>query len=132
VRRIVNALLVRNGCVLLARRAPDRKAYPSLWSFLGGHVEPGETLEHALIRESREEIGITPIRFVAHGTIADPNEVADPATYHMFLVTVWDGEPRLIGDEHTSLRWLAFDTAPNMKGLALEDYRPLLRALPEA
>jgi 8-oxo-dGTP diphosphatase len=131
VRRIVNALLVRNGCVLLARRAPHRKAYPDLWSFPGGHVGPGETLEHALIREAREEIGVTLARFVARGTIADPNEIADPAAYHMFLVSEWVGEPRLIGDEHTMLRWIAFDAAASMAGLALEEYRPLLHGLAE-
>jgi 8-oxo-dGTP diphosphatase len=129
VRRIVNALLVRNGCVLLARRAPHRKAYPDLWSFPGGHVEPGETLAQALIREMGEEIEVTPTRFVATGTIADPNEVADPATYHMFVVSEWTGEPRLIGDEHSTLRWIAFDAAANMAGLALEEYRPLLHGL---
>jgi 8-oxo-dGTP diphosphatase len=129
VRRIVNALLVRNGCVLLARRAPHRKAYPDLWSFPGGHVEPGETLEQALIREAREEIAVTPVHFVARGTIADPNEVADPATYHMFVVSAWAGEPRLIGDEHTMLRWIGFDAAAKMADLAMEEYRPLLHGL---
>jgi 8-oxo-dGTP diphosphatase len=132
VRHIVNALLVRNGCVLLARRAPHRKAYPAQWSFPGGHVEAGETLVQGLVREMGEEIGVTPTRFVACGTIADPNEVTDRANYHMFVVSEWTGEPRLIGGEHTMLQWIAFDAAANMPGLALEEYRPLLRALPEA
>lgn len=44
---IVNALLVREGTVLLARRSPRRAAYPGLWSFPGGHVEANETLDEA-------------------------------------------------------------------------------------
>lgn len=43
--------------VLLARRSPHRAAYPSRWSFPGGHVEHHETLTDALIRELREEVG---------------------------------------------------------------------------
>lgn len=44
MRNIVNALLLREGKVLLARRSRHRKAYPDLWSFPGGHVEGDETL----------------------------------------------------------------------------------------
>jgi 8-oxo-dGTP diphosphatase len=129
VRHIVNALLLRGGEVLLARRAPHRKAYPGLWSFPGGHVEARETLDEALLRESREEIGISPVKYHAAGTIADP-DIANPATYHMYAVTRWTGgEPAMIGDEHTALRWFAPETAAALPDLALEDYRPMLRGL---
>src|SRR5436309_1462601 len=60
---IVNGLLLRNGTVLLARRSAGRQAYPNRWSFPGGHVEAGESLDDALIRELREEIGVTPLSF---------------------------------------------------------------------
>jgi hypothetical protein len=33
VRNIVNALFVRDGMVVLARRGPHRSAYPDWWSF---------------------------------------------------------------------------------------------------
>ena len=122
-------MLMRDHVVLLARRAQHRTAYPDRWSFPGGHVEPGEALDAALIRECQEEIGITPVAFTPVGTIRDPND-EDPATYHMFSVTTWDGgEPVLIGDEHTSLRWFAPETAATLKELALGAYRPLLLAL---
>lgn len=58
VSDIVNAVLVRGRCVLLARRSAARKACPGLWSFPGGHVEGGEGFEQALQRELREEVGI--------------------------------------------------------------------------
>jgi mutator protein MutT len=90
--------------VLLARRSPHRSTYPGLWSFPGGHVEQGETLAEALVREVQEEVGVTPTTFSFLGTIADRNTAeSDPATYHMYAVTVWDGgEPALRGDEHTT------------------------------
>jgi len=127
VRNIVNALFVRDGRVLLARRSPRRVAYAGLWSFPGGHVEQNETLIEALVREVREEVGVTPTTFRLIGTIADPNGIAtDPATYHIYVVTAWDGgEPALVGDEHTELGWLTPASASDLPSLALAEYRPL-------
>ena len=43
----------RRGRVLLARRADN-----GLWGLPSGHVEPGETVEEAVVREVREETGL--------------------------------------------------------------------------
>lgn len=126
MRVIVNAILLQGGSVLLARRSPIRKAYPDQWSFPGGHVEKGETLEEGLVRETGEEIGIVPLTYSALGTITDPNA---PATYHMFGVTSWQREPAILDDEHTELTWFTLADAASLPDLALEAYRPLLRGL---
>ena len=131
MRNIVNAVLLRGNQVLLARRSPQRKAYGGLWSFPGGHVEPGETFEEALVRESREEIGILPITHTALGSIADPNTPSVlPAVYHMYAVTSWEGgEPAIMDNEHTALEWFTLEAAVELPDLALEEYRPLFRKL---
>jgi 8-oxo-dGTP diphosphatase len=126
VRTIVNGLLLADGKVLLARRSLQRKAYAGLWSFPGGHVEPGETLEQALVRELREEIGIVPITYDAIGTIPDPNA---PAIYHLYAVTRWDGMPTIQDEEHSELRWFAPSIAARLSDLALDEYRPLFERL---
>ena len=66
------ALIDADGRVLLAQR-PEGKSMAGLWEFPGGKVEPGETPEHALIRELHEELGIdtwqsclAPLTFASH------------------------------------------------------------------
>ena len=55
---VVAALIWQDGRFLICQR-PRHKARGSLWEFVGGKVEPGESKEEALIRECREELGIT-------------------------------------------------------------------------
>jgi 8-oxo-dGTP diphosphatase len=55
---VVAAVIRReDGAILLARRHP-RSRHGGLWEFPGGKVEEGETLEIALAREIREELGV--------------------------------------------------------------------------
>ena len=53
----VSAAIVRAGQVLLVRRA--RPPAAGLFSLPGGVVELGETLQEAVVREVREETGLT-------------------------------------------------------------------------
>ena len=56
---VAAAVLQRtDGTFLLAQRPPD-KIWAGYWEFPGGKVESGETPYHALVRELREELGIT-------------------------------------------------------------------------
>jgi 8-oxo-dGTP diphosphatase len=129
MRNIVDALFAHDGMVLLARRSLRRAAYPGLWSFPGGHAEQNETLTEALVREIREEVGVTPTSFVFVVSLADPNaSEVDPVTYHMYSIREWEGgEPALLGDEHSELRWLTVEAAIALPDLTLEEYRALLR-----
>ena len=53
----VGVLVAPDGRFLLTTRPPG-KVYAGYWEFPGGKVEPGESIEQALARELREEIGI--------------------------------------------------------------------------
>ncbi|MEJ7929045.1 NUDIX domain-containing protein [Ramlibacter sp. AN1015] len=54
----VGVLVRPDGSFLLTSRPPG-KVYAGYWEFPGGKLEPGETVEEALRRELREEIGVT-------------------------------------------------------------------------
>ena len=66
------ALIDADGRVLLAER-PAGKSMAGLWEFPGGKVEANERPEDTLIRELKEELGITvsepclaPLTFASH------------------------------------------------------------------
>jgi len=52
------ALIEGDKKVLITRRNIKMKIFPHAWVLPGGHVEPGETLEEAVIRELLEETGV--------------------------------------------------------------------------
>jgi mutator protein MutT len=129
MRNIVIALLLRHEQILLARRSPERRVYPDCWSFPGGHVEKGEAFDQALVRETREEIGVTPLAYSILSRIPDPSAKVEPVTYHLYAVREWSGQPAIMDKEHTELRWFSFEAAASLPDLALEEFRPLLSAL---
>lgn len=72
-----------------------------------------------------------PVGYAALRDIDDPN--AGPAAlvrYHMYVVSRWEGgEPAIMDDEHTELRWFHPVAAAALADLALAEYRPLLIGL---
>src|SRR3989442_15367385 len=59
VRRVVAALIVRDGKLLICQRT-RHQTMPLKWEFPGGKIERGERARDALGRELDEELGIQP------------------------------------------------------------------------
>jgi 8-oxo-dGTP diphosphatase len=98
------ALIDVDGRLLLTQR-PAGKSMAGLWEFPGGKVEPGETPEHALIRELQEELGIdtwesclAPLTFASH--YYEDFHLLMP----LFACRKWQGIAE--GREGQALRWV--------------------------
>jgi mutator protein MutT len=55
IAKVADALIVNDDKILLVQQRKD--AALGLWSYPGGRVEEGETLEQAVAREVQEELG---------------------------------------------------------------------------
>ena len=99
---VVAALIWNKDRFLICQRPAD-KARGLLWEFVGGKVEPGETMEQALVRECREELDI--ILEVGSVVTEVTHEYPD-ITVHLtlFNATISVGEPKLL--EHNDMKWI--------------------------
>jgi 8-oxo-dGTP diphosphatase len=123
VRTVGGLLIDGEGRVLLGLRAAWKRAWPQHWDVVGGHLEPGESLEDTLVREFREEIGVTPTAFRYLTAMAEPRpEQHGPATHHLFAVTAWTGEAANLCDEHTEIRWFSAAAVRALPNLVDADY----------
>ena len=53
-----NIIINDKGEILLNKRADTKKTFPGMWNLVSGDIEYGETVEEALKREAREEVGV--------------------------------------------------------------------------
>jgi 8-oxo-dGTP diphosphatase len=99
---VVGAAIIKDDKVLAAQRSPKMKsAYK--WEFAGGKVEPGESHQEALVRELREELGITAeiSDYIATGfTVSEGREIA----LHVYETRIVAGIPE--AKEHMRLMWI--------------------------
>ena len=105
---VAAALIWEEGRFLICQR-PAHKARGLLWEFVGGKVEPGETGEQALIRECREELGVT----VAVGEVFLETVHAYPdltIRLTLYSARIAEGRPRAL--EHRQLRWITPEEIP--------------------
>jgi len=98
---VVGAAIVRDGMLLAARRTePPRLA--GGWELAGGKVEPGETDQEALVREVREELGVT----VRVGARVGGDWPLGRYVLRVWLATIVDGSEPVPLEQHDALRWV--------------------------
>lgn len=103
----VGAVCVDRGRLLLIRRG--RGVLTGQWSLPGGHVEQGEFLADAVVRELREETGLA-------GQVQALCGVAERilGRHHYVILDYWvevagDADGPAAGDDATDVRWVGRD-----------------------
>ena len=100
--QVVAALIWKQNRFMICQR-PASKTRAFQWEFVGGKVERGESLEQALVRECREEIGAA----VNVGSVyAEVDHVYPDITIHLtlFNASLAGEEPRKL--EHNDIRFI--------------------------
>ncbi len=99
----VSGIIISEGKVLVEKRRTDDAADPGLIAIPGGHVEIGESVEDAIVREMREELGIAvkKTRFIGvESWVASDGE---GQRIHYFVIEEWEGNLR--PQEAMSIFW---------------------------
>ena len=104
----VSAVIVRDGEFLAVRRA--RPPMQGLFTLPGGGVEVGESLTEALLREVREETGLTiePVALAGTREVIGRDDTGRVQRHFVILAFAarWvAGEPRL-NEELAEARWM--------------------------
>lgn len=99
---VVAALIVKDGRFMICQR-PANKKRAFLWEFVGGKVEKGESKEQALVRECREELGVT-VRPGALFCEVDHDYPDISVRLSVYYADIVEGEPQKL--EHEDIRWI--------------------------
>ena len=120
--RVVAAIIVSHaGKLLLQQRAVEPRA--GYWTFPGGFLEVGETVEEGAARETLEEVGldVTPQRLV--GVYSRPSV----GIVLIAFEAESESDAAIVGDaESQDVRWFTPDTIP-WDDLAFETTEAALR-----
>lgn len=106
------------GCVIrrddgkyLLVQEKQPKVY-GLWNLPAGHVDKGETIEDAAVREAKEESGYD----VELGNkIGIYHETVDSPVRHAFVARVIGGQLKIEPEEILDVKWFSYDEIAKMK-----------------
>ena len=108
--RDISGVVLRNdkGQFLLVQEGKP-SAY-GLWNLPAGHVDPGETLLDAAVREAHEETGYE-VRIISETPLVDFYDATIERHFHVYRAEIVGGELAVNGSEILSARWLSFQEA---------------------
>lgn len=115
-------ILEQDGKFLLGKRCAWKTKAPGYWCPISGHIELNESEENAVIREAKEELGITvkPIRKIT----------SKPTHDGLVMLHWWLAEtndiPKIHNNENEELRWFSREELQFLEPVFKEDIQILL------
>lgn len=97
--------------VLLLRGGPHKRLWAGRYNGVGGHVEPGEDIHTATLREIREETGLSVHDLRLRGVVHV--DAGDPRVGILFFVFTARAESRVVGPSPDGdLEWWPVEHLP--------------------
>ena len=91
----VDIICRKGDKILLIRRAANSSAHPNKLAWPGGFVDEKETVEHAALRELKEETGVDAKLKEILGVYSDPKRDPRGHTISTVFIADWKkGEPK--------------------------------------
>lgn len=109
---VAGKVMIRNaaGMYLFMRRSAASKHFKSQWEMPGGKMDPGETVEDCLLRETMEETGLVVSLDRVMG--AAEGEIPTYRLAYLILSAKIVGSDHItLSDEHDAYKWVTPEQA---------------------
>jgi mutator protein MutT len=118
------------GEYLVLKRSAKSKHFKNQWELPGGKVDPGESLDVAVLREVKEETGLAAAVERVAGA-HDGRVGKKQITFIFFEGRYEDGRVRL-SDEHSDYAWLSLEALLALGNELCESVRPFIATFARA
>jgi 8-oxo-dGTP diphosphatase len=125
--RYFTSAFVRNGTSIVMVKHQGANDPQPYWGLPGGRVELGETPEQAIIREIKEETGLTvhALVQVAYTVEIHRNEENELGIATIYDITDWSGDFRINDPDNKVLEVAFIPLEQAIKELAVVGYTPM-------
>ena len=103
--------------LMLHRVKKKNDASHGKWIGVGGKCEADESPDECMLREVKEETGLTITRWRYRGIVTFISDTWDNEYMHLFTATEWQGEPDMGIDDEGELAWIAKTDLPIADGV---------------
>ena len=107
LRVVVKGMIIDKDKALIVRRSLTDDRNPGRWTIPGGHLERGESIDHAALREIREEVGLQVKLIKVHALNAFIGEKGEQLITITFLCKPLTNKVTLNHELH-EFKWIAY------------------------